>query len=327
MLLLKELSSSLQTCLYIEEAYQLIRQYTEQLLPGVGGVLYLMHPSRNYLEAMSTWGALQSIEKIIKPDECFALRRGTVYKVFGSNRGLICHHKSKENCRPYICMPLYAQSDILGLLYLELENDNPELLESKNDLLYEMISEQIALGLSNIRLREALSIQSFRDALTGLYNRRYLGETLERELSRCARNSASLALLMIDIDHFKSFNDRFGHEAGDMVLQAFANTLKNFIRKADIACRYGGEEFIVILPEIELDAIERRTNELHKAVSEIHVRYGGNALPTITISIGVVIYPQHGKTINELINGSDLALYEAKNTGRNKTVVYTPPND
>lgn len=121
-----------------------------------------------------------------------------------------------------------------------------------------MMAEQIALGISNIMLRETLRNQSLRDVLTGLYNRRYLNEALDRELNRCARKSLSLAVLMLDIDHFKQFNDKFGHEAGDMVIQAFANVLRQVTRKEDIACRYGGEEFILIIPEIDLEAALQR---------------------------------------------------------------------
>jgi diguanylate cyclase (GGDEF)-like protein len=185
-----------------------------------------------------------------------------------------------------------------------------------------MIAEQIALGISNIKLRETLRNQSLHDPLTGLYNRRYLEETLERELSRCSRKSASLALLMVDIDHFKQFNDKFGHEAGDIVIQSLANVLRKCARKDDIACRFGGEEFIFVMPEISLETVEERAKELHEAVSHIHLRHGGIALMQITISIGIAIYPRHGENMHSLIAASDVALYEAKNSGRNKTVLY-----
>ncbi len=327
MRLLKEFSSLLQTCLYIEEAYQLIAQYTHKLLPNVAGIFYLMHPSRSYLEAMISWRKPLAEEKIIKPEECLGLRRGTIYKIDEPENKLICSHiKKDKNLRPYACIPLFAQSDILGLFYLEWKNhqeDENRIGQDTQSLLANMIAEQIAIGISNIKLRETLRNQSFRDVLTGLYNRRYLEETLEREMSRCARKSAMLSLLMIDIDHFKFFNDQFGHEAGDLVIQALAKVLHNFVRKEDIVCRYGGEEFIIVLPETKPDIAFKRVQSLHEKISHIHLRYGGNALTPITLSVGLATYPLHGTKMHELIAASDMALYQAKNSGRNKTVIYS----
>lgn len=277
---------------------------------------------------MISWGKPLFEEKIIKPEECFGLRRGSIYKIDDPENELICSHfKECKNLRPYTCIPLFAQSDILGLFYLEWKNYNKESIEcrTKRDnqhILASMIAEQIAIGISNIKLRETLRNQSFRDALTGLYNRRYLEETLEREMSRCTRKSTNLALFMIDVDHFKQFNDKFGHEAGDIVLQALAKVLRDFGRKEDIPCRYGGEEFIIILPEIELATALKRARSLHESVSQIYLRYGGNALTQITISIGLAMYPLHAENMRDLITAADMALYQAKNSGRNKTTIY-----
>jgi diguanylate cyclase (GGDEF)-like protein len=326
---LKELSSRLQTSLYVEEAYALISQYTSKLLPDLAGIFYIMHPSRNYLESAISWNDPVFEEKIIKPEECFALRRGCSYQVVDPEKELTCAHYNKTlNNKAYSCIPLFAQSDILGLLYVEWKNNavNTQVSvekEKNQAILISMLAEQIALGISNIKMRETLRNQSLRDSLTGLYNRRYLDESLERELSRCQRKSASLAVLMLDVDHFKRFNDEFGHEAGDIVIQSLANVLRKFSRKDDIACRYGGEEFIFVIPEIDLEAVLKRAESLHEALSQLHIRYGGKTLTQITISVGVALYPLHGNNMHDLIAASDRALYEAKNTGRNKTVVYS----
>lgn len=321
---LKELSSNLQTCVYIEESYKLIAQYSTLLLPHVAGVLYSMHPSRNYLESMFTWNHPSLKEKIIKPEECLALRRGTLYQVNNPSIDLLCeHHKENAYMGSYVCVPLFAQSDIMGLLYMEMKDvsDQPPVGDNQH-ILISMIAEQAAIGISNIRLRETLRNQSLRDVLTGLYNRRYLEETLEREISRCARKSSSLTVMMLDVDHFKQFNDKFGHEAGDIVLQSLAHELRNFARKEDIPCRYGGEEFVFVMPETDLTTAMQRAEMLHENISKIHLRYGGVALTQITVSIGVAMYPAHGENIHDLIAASDIALYEAKNSGRNKTVIY-----
>ncbi len=325
---LKELSSKLQTCLYIEEAYRLIMQYAQLLLPDVSGVLYLMHPSRNYLEAMSSWGKDLNEEKIIKPDECLALRRGSTYKINDPQCGLTCaHYKIDKDFQSYSCVPLFAQSDIIGFFFLKWKDCKKsdidiEKIKNNQDTLISMIAEQVAIGISNIKLRETLRNQSLRDMLTGLYNRRYLEETFARELSRSERKSSSLAIFMLDIDHFKLFNDKFGHEAGDMVIQALAKVLHNTVRQDDIACRYGGEEFILIMPDINLEEALQRAKALHEEISHIHLRYGGLALTQITVSIGVAMFPLHAKTTHGLIAASDAALYQAKNSGRNRTEIF-----
>jgi diguanylate cyclase (GGDEF)-like protein len=321
---LKEFSSSLQTCFYIEETYQLIEQYITKLLAETFGVLYLMHSSHNYLESVLSWGDLFVAEKIIKPDECFALRRGSIYKINNAPHDLLCPHNLSRHLSSYMCIPLFAQSDIIGLFTLEWKNNHNNVYFDKEsqDALASMFAEQIALSISNIKFRETLRNQSFRDTLTGLFNRRYIEETLEREISRCHRKSGSLAILMIDIDHFKQFNDEFGHEAGDLIIQSFANVLRNFSKKEEITCRYGGDEFIYVIPETTMKATIQKAQALHEAVDNIHLRYGGNPLPQITISIGVAMYPKHGEKMAELITASDVALYQAKNSGRNNTVFY-----
>lgn len=320
---LKEFSSKLQTCLHIEEAYQLVAEFVKQLLPNAAGILYMMHPSRNYLESMIEWNNPLASEKIIKPDDCLGLRGGAVYKSENAESALACPHCHRNQERPSICLPLYAQSDVAGLFYLECKTDiKDERQQEEQDILASSIAQQIAVGISNIKLRETLRYQSVRDVLTGLYNRRYLEESLEQELSRCTREKNTLSILMIDIDHFKQFNDQFGHEAGDNVIQALAKVLRDFVRKSDIACRYGGEEFLLVMPDIAFDDAVQRAKALHEKVSKIHLRYGGTALTQVTISVGLAMYPKHGKNIQNLIAAADTALYQAKNTGRNKTVVY-----
>ncbi|HVE44724.1 MAG TPA: diguanylate cyclase [Gammaproteobacteria bacterium] len=326
---LKELSSTLQTCYYIEEAYKLIAQYAGKLFPHTSGTLYIMHASRNYLESMVSWGKSEKEEKMIKPESCLGLRRGAIYKVKNSQTDLLCEHcKSITSDSSYTCIPLFSQSDILGLFYIEWENADTtaqNIFDQKNDkdILLGMIAEQIGIGISNIKLRETLRHFSFRDTLTGLYNRRYLEETLERELSRCTRKSLPLAIMMIDIDHFKEFNDRFGHEAGDIVIQALSKVLINFTRKEDIACRYGGEEFIFVMPETTIGNAAHRAELLHEALTQVKLRYSDKLLTKVTISIGLAAYPDDAENQHDLINASDVALYEAKNTGRDKTVRYS----
>jgi diguanylate cyclase (GGDEF)-like protein len=160
-----------------------------------------------------------------------------------------------------------------------------------------------------------------RDPLTGLFNRRYLTESLGREMTRSGRRKLPLAVMTFDLDRFKAFNDTYGHSAGDAVLVAFARLLRERSRNEDIACRMGGEEFIVILPEMDRSVALRRAEEMMRDLTALEIRHEGELLPTITTSIGIALYPEHGSKPEELLQKADLALYEAKAGGRNRAKV------
>lgn len=169
----------------------------------------------------------------------------------------------------------------------------------------------------NIRLRE----QSLRDPLTGLFNRRYLEESLGRELIRAQRRSTSLSLIMGDLDHFKNVNDTYGHPAGDEVLKVFGELIMNCSRGSDIYCRYGGEEFLLVCPDMPGEKAYERAEQLRMALSSTPIKAAGTVI-NITASFGIASYPQHGDTDNALISAADNALYEAKNAGRNQVKCY-----
>ena len=183
------------------------------------------------------------------------------------------------------------------------------------------MADSIALALANLKLRVSLHDQSIRDPLTDLFNRRYLEETLEREIHRAARLQRSVAVIMLDIDHFKRFNDTFSHEAGDTLLRELGIFLKQQIRGGDFACRYGGEEFILILPEISMEDLRQSAERLRKKVKELHIQYAGGALEAITLSLGLALFPVHGATGRAVVHAADEALYEAKHQGRDRVVV------
>jgi len=180
---------------------------------------------------------------------------------------------------------------------------------------------QVGLSIANIKLREALRTQSIKDALTGLYNRRYLEEMLEREVRRAARSEQSLGIIMIDLDHFKSFNDTYGHDAGDTVLRETGAFLTKNIRTEDFVCRLGGEEFVIILPTADLTASRGRAERLRSRMREQTMMHQGKSLGMVTISVGVAEFPQHGMSPKELMASADAALYEAKRGGRDRVVV------
>jgi diguanylate cyclase (GGDEF)-like protein len=178
-----------------------------------------------------------------------------------------------------------------------------------------------ALALSNIMHHEALQNYAIYDSLTGLFNRRYMEETLKREISRVARNKEPLGLIMVDIDHFKNFNDSYGHAAGDMLLRSIGDFFKDRIRREDIACRYGGEDFVLIMPGSSLENTCRRAEQLHEDIKRVRVRHRGTFISSVEVSMGVVVFSEHGTSAELLLESADKALYKAKSLGRNRIVV------
>lgn len=181
------------------------------------------------------------------------------------------------------------------------------------------VVDTLALALANLRLRETLRQQSIRDPNTGLFNRRYLEETSSRELRRMERSHLPL-VMMLDVDHFKQFNDTFGHEAGYLVLKQVATTMLDNAREADVVSRYGGEEFALVMPGASLQKGIERADALRVAIKQLHVEHRGRTLGTITVSLGVAAYPEHGATWSELANAVDHALYKAKEEGQDRAV-------
>jgi diguanylate cyclase (GGDEF)-like protein len=223
--------------------------------------------------------------------------------------------------------PLTISGDMLGILSLCFrahKSDNsdsklPANIEAKRKILTK-VTELYALSLVNLRLRETLRMESIRDPLTGLYNRRYMEESLEREAYRAKRHNTSIGIIILDVDYFKSFNDTYGHEGGDLVLQELGTFLQKHIRGEDIACRYGGDEFLLILPEVPLEIVVQRAKELHLAAKKLSITHQGRSLH-ITISAGVAMLFNHNGDVKEAVKAADTALYQAKNKGRDQVVV------
>jgi diguanylate cyclase (GGDEF)-like protein len=186
------------------------------------------------------------------------------------------------------------------------------------------MSEHIAMALSNLKLHETLRSQSIRDPLTNLFNRRFMEESLELELRRAARNQRPLGVIMLDLDSFKSFNDNYGHAAGDTLLKELGTLLQTNIRAEDIACRYGGEEFTLILPEGNLEITRQRAETLREAIKNMEVQHRGQILYSVSASMGVAIFPDHGKAGDVLLRAADAALYESKGSGGNRVSTAIP---
>jgi len=217
-------------------------------------------------------------------------------------------------------MPLVAQSETVGLLYLEGSADEETQLHQGGEDVTHMLRETVSLGLVNLRLREKLRSQSVRDPLTGLYNRRYLDESLELELARALRSETPIAAIMLDIDHFKKFNDTFGHDAGDVVLKEIADVLARSMRRGDIAGRFGGEEFLLLMPGADAERAIARAESMRRAIALLDVGYAGQKLGRITASFGVATFPRDAETAQSLVQAADKALYAAKDAGRDRVI-------
>ncbi|AFY83472.1 diguanylate cyclase [Oscillatoria acuminata] len=319
MALLGEMNELLQACETLEEAYKAIGLKLPQLFPSCSGGLAAINSFTNRVETVATWGKLPGSKPWFSPHECWALRRGRSHRVDNSPFSLFCDHlHSHLSPVESLCIPMMAQGEISGLLYL-ICSYKGRLSDAKQQLA-RTVSEQIALALANIKLRETLHTQSIRDSLTGLFNRRYLEETLERELQRAHRQDQSVGIVMIDIDHFKHFNDTFGHDAGDAVLRQVGELLMKNIRGSDIACRYGGEELTLILPDATLSETYRRAEQIREAIKNLVLEHRGELLGIITASLGIACYPTAGVTGDDLIRAADTALYRAKALGRDRVV-------
>jgi len=319
MTLLNEMGDILRACLTTEEAYSVIVRVAQQIFPVQVGSLYVIAPSRNLVETAALWGDPALMEPSFSPQDCWALRRGRIHWFDNSRSGLICRHIHRPAPEGYMCIPMMAQSEALGVLHL-IQPDGIKMTDAKQRMAITM-SEHIAMALSNLRLHETLRSQSIRDPLTGLFNRRFMEESLELELRRAARNQRPLGMIMIDLDHFKYFNDNFGHEAGDLLLKELGALLKGNIRGEDIACRYGGEEFTLILPEGTGAVTRQRAEFFRDAIQRLDVHFRGLPLGKITASMGVAVFPDHGRSAKELIEAADKALYRSKSDGRDRVTL------
>jgi diguanylate cyclase (GGDEF)-like protein/PAS domain S-box-containing protein len=326
MRLLIELSAMLQCCNSLDEAYSVVNQFGEKLFSAENsGSLSVFKSSRNVLELAASWGTSRNLSTTFSPDNCWALRRGKPHWSSASSAGLVCNH-SKDNLGAHrvLCIPMVAQGDTIGVLQVHVATGlESKLLDENLQNTLERIASsaagQIALSIASLKLREALKDQTIRDPLTGLYNRRFMHDFLEREVLRARRTKGSFAVMFIDLDYFKRFNDSFGHDAGDFVLQSFTQVLTNHFRGSDILCRYGGEEFALVLPDSSLNDAEMRADDLRTKVKNLAMSHREMAMGPITCSIGIAEFPVDGSTAEELLRVADKCLYEAKKQGRDRT--------
>jgi len=327
MQLLNHMNALLQSCMTQAEAYRVISLTVGDLFPGQSGCLAILPARDQPLEVMARWGSEVGMPSTFSVEDCWALRRGQLHQVVDLRASLLCRHFIHAPQAGYLCLPLTVQGKTLGVLSL-MENASRE---GKYPLglqqLAVTVGETIKLSLSNLKLRDELRQQAIHDPLTDLFNRRYLEETLPRDLYQAQRRNVPLSIVMLDLDGFKQFNDSFGHGAGDALLREFGRALREQLRKSDIACRYGGDEFLLVLPDSSLADTQARLEEIRIFLKGLPIRYGEQVLGMITLSAGIAQIPEHGTTTVELLRAADEALYAAKQAGGDRTVIYrsAPP--
>lgn len=319
--MISRMGDYLRNCRTQDEAYGMIGGCMPSLFPGTYGSVTLFNNSRNLVQTVLTWGRLPTgITMEFEPETCWALRQGRPHYEPGDKTVPVCGHlEHKAADGVTLCLPMQALGETIGQVLIGAESAD-KLGPHESDIM-RVVTEQISLAIANLKLQRVLKEQSIKDPLTKLFNRRYLEETLARECARAARNKLPMCVLLMDIDHFKKVNDTYGHDAGDSVLVAFAQLLTKKSRKEDIACRLGGEEFVVVFPSAGLEMARLRAEEICAATREMKVKFQNTIIP-ITVSIGISLFPDHGENTEELLQKADICLYKAKQGGRDRVVVY-----
>jgi diguanylate cyclase (GGDEF)-like protein/PAS domain S-box-containing protein len=312
----------LQSCTSQDDAYKVIGFAAGELFEGQTGCLAVLQASSRHLEMVARWGAAPLGEPIFSLDDCWALRRGQLHEVANAETGLLCRHFVSQPNTRYLCVPLTVQGEILGLFCLAGAPAHTSDHQIGQLQLAVTVSESIKLSLSNLKLREKLRAEAIHDPLTGLFNRRYLEEMLVRELHRARRRNSPLCLTMLDLDNFKRFNDSHGHDAGDALLRELGRLMRAKLRKSDILCRYGGEEFVIVLPDSSVVDAEQRIDQIRAQLKEVQIQHGGEFLAAPTLSAGIAQADEHNFDPGELLRAADKALYSAKNAGRDRVIRY-----
>jgi diguanylate cyclase (GGDEF)-like protein len=313
----------LQACQTSAEAYAMVSELFPKIFPDYGGCLYALRASRDLVESVAVWGEYPASESFFVRDDCWALRRGRMHMIEGAS-GPRCKHVVAA-LQSSLCIPMMAQSDTIGVLHMVPNAVAGRHLRAQIrpslQGLAKAAADQIGLALSNIRFREALQYQSLRDPLTTLFNRRYMEESLERELHSARRKHSCVAVVMIDVDHFKRFNDSYGHRTADKMLCVLGRYLQSAVRLDEIVCRYGGEEFVLILPSCGVDETVRFVNNLRLGTHQLRLETDSGIVGHLTISAGIAIFPYHATDADTLVALADRSLYEAKQAGRDRVCV------
>jgi diguanylate cyclase (GGDEF)-like protein len=306
---LAEMASLLLTCQTTEQACAIVTACAARLFPSQVGAVLLLPEGSATLTPVAVWG-----EPRLRPGECAFLHPAVAD----------CTHFGCPPPAGALCVPLVAQGEALGVLQVQTTQPGAgpaSRLPETEERLAHTVADMAALALASLRLRQGLREQATRDPLTNLFNRRHMEASLERELRRAERRQRPLGIILLDLDHFKRTNDTLGHDAGDQLLRAVGRFLQTHIRGEDLACRYGGEEFLLILTDSALEDTRRRAEQLREGIKALQAEHDGRPLGPVTASLGVAVFPEHGLTAEAVVRAADVALYQAKADGRDRVAL------
>ena len=323
---LNQLSRNIISTFDLDEIYTFAHQTVKQLMPvdafyitlvneqkKTAEYVYMFDKGKRYpIEQTSlseqnlTTYVIDTKQPLLIEDDADGTSRRLGGSLFGTS----------EETRSILIFPLLQRDKVIGVI--SAQHYQPNRYTAKHAQVLELLANQLAIAILNARLYSALKQEAIRDPLTGLFNRRLMAEALKKELLRAKRNNSNLAIALLDIDHFKQINDSFGHQAGDSALRLVAAILDKKTRGSDIAFRYGGEEFALIMPGISANAAYQRMEQLRQEMKQISLKYRKNSVPAITCSIGIATFPEHGTTSETILKAADTALYRAKNNGRDQ---------
>ncbi|HAT1644792.1 TPA: diguanylate cyclase [Raoultella planticola] len=315
--LLARMTQRLQGCESFEDVIKVAELFAPNIAPAIPGRLYVLETNPWQLRCVAKWLSPPDEPEVFYPDNCWAVRRGLSHPPVNGEPDIACSHLPDACIHQSLCVPLVAQGEAIGLL--SFRNVTSATAPSRAYL--ELMAEALGLALANQRLRSALLEKALFDSLTGLRNRHHLDDALHTQIKLAVQNHAPLSCLMIDIDHFKTINDRYGHEAGDLVIKNVAVIVQRAVRDKGMAFRYGGEEFLVLLAGATEKAARACAEEIYDSVRSLTLRDGLTEIGQVDVSIGIASFPQHTQS-DSLLRAADAALYRAKEQGRSRIVSF-----
>ncbi|MDM9581156.1 MULTISPECIES: diguanylate cyclase [unclassified Nostoc] len=314
---LSDMADMLYSCESEDEVYQVVALTCSKLFPNMSGSIYIIANSKNYVQMNSFWGGEKSSKQIFSLSDCWALRRGKLNLSSPRNSGLICSHLIEPVSGTHLCVPLFTQGQVVGILHIDaLEEISPEDQQTS-----EIIARTLGIALNNLSIKQRLTHENLRDGMTQLFNQSYMQSITEQRLAEAERSGQPLSIIFLDIDNFKSYNSRYGHVTANIVLQGLAKLLLKSIRSFDIACRWGGEEFVIVMPNMTLETLRKRVEQLRLDIEQMQLRDGDQILERITASFGIAV-SEPGITVKDLLNRANQAMLEAKRTGKNRVREY-----
>jgi diguanylate cyclase (GGDEF)-like protein len=314
---LSDMADMLYCCESEDEVYQVVALTCSKLFPSMSGCIYIISNSKNYVQMNSSWGGERSSKEIFSISQCWALRRGKLNLLSPCNSGLMCNHLIQPVNGAHLCFPLFGQGEVVGILHLyALEEISPE-----DQQITEIIARTLGFALNNLSIKKRLTHENLRDGMTQLFNQSYMETILEQRLAEAERLRQPLSVIFLDIDNFKSYNSRYGHVTANIVIRGLAKLLLKSIRSFDIPCRWGGEEFVIVMPNMTLETLRKRVEQLRLDIEQMQLKDGDRILQGITASFGIAV-SEPGITVKDFLNRANQAMLEAKRTGKNRIMEY-----